>query len=273
MSAAQELEGAVQGSDLPSARLAAPTAGETAGGKVERWDPLPYLEAAERALHVAKTAPQLIQLLADLDKLNDPDPTRANWPDDILEEQGKKVDLWDRCVDRWNAAEKEVLERLGKVVPASLSEARQVYEVMAERIEADATYWGQSHELIWAAMQAAVLHMSGSAKAADDASMIDRCASYPAAKRAMEADPDQSDDQPSWKNYNRALDAIYDFRPRSVAGLVAKAQAAVFEATKPDGSMSPENGAAADWAWDLVHDILEIFGTDDGVRRAGGNVL
>ncbi|WP_426957991.1 hypothetical protein [Muricoccus radiodurans] len=68
------------------------------------------------------------------------------------------------------------------------------------------------------------------------------------------------DDDPIWLAYERSKNAIHDFEPVTLAGMVAKARAAKAEARNPDGTESPSNCPAEDWAWDLVHDILRLGG-------------
>jgi hypothetical protein len=42
--------------------------------------------------------------------------------------------------------------------------------------------------------------------------------------------------------------------------MAAKARAAVVNAIQPDGDVSPEGTMGANWAWDLVNDLIRLDG-------------
>ena len=109
----------------------------------------------------------------------------------------------------------------------------------------------------------AVLIMGMSAVAASaetnpDADLIRTCAEHIANRDAYNARAGEvlTEQDPRWHAYARTLDAISDARPQTLAGLVAKAKATKAEATRPDGAVEPED--AADWAWDLVEDLIRL---------------
>jgi hypothetical protein len=68
-------------------------------------------------------------------------------------------------------------------------------------------------------------------------------------------------DNPLWHAYERTFDAIESAEPQTIDGIIAKARAAKAEAQQPDGDEDPGFGEGAEWAWDLVNDLLRINGT------------
>jgi len=93
-----------------------------------------------------------------------------------------------------------------------------------------------------------------------DAEIIALCAQHNRNREAWSAHGDDDDDCPFWAEYERTRDAIAEAKPRTIEGMVAKARAAVEESLNPDGTEAPAGCPAADWAWDLVHDLIRLHG-------------
>lgn len=91
-----------------------------------------------------------------------------------------------------------------------------------------------------------------------DAALIAACANHPRVTEAYNADA--ADEGPLWDAYVASRDAISDARPATLAGLLAKARAAKFEARMLDGHESPDGSMAAIWSWDIVNDLLRLCG-------------
>ena len=62
---------------------------------------------------------------------------------------------------------------------------------------------------------------------------------------------------PLWAAYEQTRDAIHEAEPQSIQGMLAKARAAKIEAGPRD---DPDDGVAIRWAWDLVNDLLRLYG-------------
>ena len=62
---------------------------------------------------------------------------------------------------------------------------------------------------------------------------------------------------PLWDAYKRTRDAIYDAKPRTLEGMLAKARAAKAEAMLLNGGEDPAGSPAEQWAWQLVNDLLD----------------
>lgn len=105
---------------------------------------------------------------------------------------------------------------------------------------------------------------SEAAVGSPDAELIRLCAEHIANFHAYSNDPSdlEADKNPLWHAYERTRDAIADAKPKTIAGMLAKARAAKVEAFQPDGERRPE-GQAAIWAWDLVNDLIRINGSAD----------
>ncbi len=71
----------------------------------------------------------------------------------------------------------------------------------------------------------------------------------------------EPEDDPLWLAYSATRDAISEARPQTMRGMLAKAQAAKFEARIPEGGENPSGTPAEGWAWDLVQDLLRLEGT------------
>ncbi|MDJ0391358.1 hypothetical protein QMO56_24940 [Roseomonas sp. E05] len=100
------------------------------------------------------------------------------------------------------------------------------------------------------------------AAAGPDAELIRLCAEHIANIEAYNVDVGDLDpeDDPLWHAYERTREAISEAQPRTIEGMLAKAQAAKAEARRPDGSEKPTDGPAAEWAWDLMHDLIRMAG-------------
>jgi hypothetical protein len=90
-----------------------------------------------------------------------------------------------------------------------------------------------------------------------DADLIQACLDYPAATKAYNKQP--HDEGPAWAAYENARDAISDGIPMTLDGMLAKAEAAKFDAMCPDGTERPEGGMASTWSWQLVSDLLRLY--------------
>ena len=95
-----------------------------------------------------------------------------------------------------------------------------------------------------------------------DAALIRLCAEHVANMDAYNASPGilELEDDPLWAAYEETRNAIRDARPQTMAGMLAKARAAKAEARRSDGTEEPEGCPAADWAFDLVNDLLRLHG-------------
>ena len=90
-----------------------------------------------------------------------------------------------------------------------------------------------------------------------DAELIRLCAEHVANLEAYNRDGgtlpmDQPD--PLWDAYARTRDAIDGIKPRTRAGMMAKARAARAEAAHDDDALAAMPGER--WAWDLLNDLL-----------------
>ena len=65
------------------------------------------------------------------------------------------------------------------------------------------------------------------------------------------------DPDPLWDAYKATRDAIYDTRPTTLAGVIAKARAAKADAAVEDGEDCPDGTPGQDWAWQLVCDLVD----------------
>jgi hypothetical protein len=95
-----------------------------------------------------------------------------------------------------------------------------------------------------------------------DADLIRLCAEHIANFQASNAPASDlaSKDDARWDAYDRTRDAISNAKPHTVVGVVAKAHAAKVEARQPDGTEEPNAGHGAEWAWDVVNDLLRLHG-------------
>ncbi len=91
-----------------------------------------------------------------------------------------------------------------------------------------------------------------------DAELIRLCAQHALNRDAYNNDDGDlpADECPFWLAYASTRDAISDAHPRTMEGFLAKARAAKVEAMTPNGEDPHDNGPAAQWAWDLMNDML-----------------
>ncbi|WP_431280937.1 hypothetical protein ACQW02_16130 [Humitalea sp. 24SJ18S-53] len=112
---------------------------------------------------------------------------------------------------------------------------------------------------------------TGASSPNPDAELIGVCAGFGPARHAYNTHADDGDEHPEvqrlWAAYRQSVDAIDDAKPQTMAGILAIARAAKVEARAPDGSDLPENGPAAAWAWNIVNDLLRLYG-QPGERAA-----
>ena len=247
-----------RGVDPDVARLALPRV--AAGSADQQWAPAPRLAAVIEAVETAATLPDLMSCLIELDRLNDPDPTRAPYP---LEEDND----W---TDRWVLAEAKVLERIAGLRPETADQAQTLFKLMAARIEDDVVERDDVNQYIWSALMTAHECLWSPATAAlADTDLIRTCHLHPAYIKAynLHGGDLELEKDPLWKAYEQSRDAISDFEPKSIAGMLAKAHAAKAEAANKDGTENPDGTMAATWSWDLVNDLLRLFGTPEEVSE------
>ena len=96
--------------------------------------------------------------------------------------------------------------------------------------------------------------------ATDTESFMRLCAQHAANRQAVMDSPLDPEDSPNWPAYTATHDAISGARPRNLPELAAKARAAKAEAFIGHGKEDPTNGAALDWAWQLVNDLIRLGG-------------
>ncbi len=99
-----------------------------------------------------------------------------------------------------------------------------------------------------------------------DAALIEMCRRHPLNIEGYNTSPleyDNIDDNPFWNAYSETRDGIGEAQPMTMAGILAKCRAAKVEARAFDGdeeSEHPANCPAEDWAWDIVGDLLRLYG-------------
>jgi len=103
-----------------------------------------------------------------------------------------------------------------------------------------------------------------------DADLIRLCAQHAVNREVYDRaggslDPE---DDPLFTSYARTRDAISAAKPTTLEGMLAKARAAKAEAREPDGKEEPAHCPAADWAWDLVGDLLRLHGAEEAEEPA-----
>ncbi len=98
------------------------------------------------------------------------------------------------------------------------------------------------------------------AHAHPDADLIAVCAEHAVNVAAYHRDGglgDFDDYDPLWEACARTRDVISEAKPHTLDGMLAKARAAMAEATAGfSGDEDPDGTPAATWAWDLVKDLL-----------------
>jgi len=103
---------------------------------------------------------------------------------------------------------------------------------------------------------AAITAQTGASEGSEtDSSLIGLCGAFPALLAAFNDDP--RDDNPFWEPYIAACRAISAMQPNTMAGIVAKARAAVEDGHGlcPDGDF-PSDGMK--WAWDVVQALVRM---------------
>jgi len=95
-----------------------------------------------------------------------------------------------------------------------------------------------------------------------DAELIRTCAQHIVNLRAYNSRGGrlEAKDDPLWHIYKKTMDAITAAEPQTIEGMLAKARAAKAEAKVLDGGEMPEGCVAGTWAWDLVNDLLRLYG-------------
>ena len=93
-----------------------------------------------------------------------------------------------------------------------------------------------------------------------DAELISCCAAHPEYMAAVKDAPDEEEDGPAWRAYEKNRDAISAAMPQTLVGMIAKARAAKLEATFWDTSENIEGTMGQPWAWDLVNSLLQLAG-------------
>lgn len=218
-----------------------------------QWAPAPRLAAVIEAVETATTLPDLMSCLIELDRLNDEDQTRAPCP--------AQDNDW---TNRWCLAEEKVLQRIAGLRPETADQAQTLFKLMAARIEDDVIERANVNQYIWSALMTAHECLWSPATATlADADLIRTCHLHPAYIKAynLHGGDLELEKDPLWKAYEQSRDAISDFVPQSIAGMLAKAHAAKAEAANKDGTENPDGTMAATWSWDLVNDLLRLFGS------------
>lgn len=92
-----------------------------------------------------------------------------------------------------------------------------------------------------------------------DAALIAACAALPGLIADLNTRADWDDDACPWRaRYDAALDIIGEAEPQTLAGWLAKAEAARIESLDLAGEESPEDTLSAQWAWSLMHDMRRL---------------
>jgi len=107
-----------------------------------------------------------------------------------------------------------------------------------------------------------------------DADLIRLCAQHAVNREVYNRNGIQLDpkDDPLFAAYARTRDAISAAKPTTLEGMLAKARAAKAEAREPYGSEEPAHCPAADWAWDLVGDLLRLHAAEEA-RAADADLI
>ncbi|WP_419900910.1 hypothetical protein [Roseomonas sp. USHLN139] len=96
-----------------------------------------------------------------------------------------------------------------------------------------------------------------------DADLITLCAEHIANLKAYEDSPGNlaPEADPLWAAYARTRDDVWDAQPMTLKGILAKAHAAKAVAEGHEGRGAPSGSLAADFAWQLVDDLLRLEGS------------
>ena len=100
--------------------------------------------------------------------------------------------------------------------------------------------------------------------------MIPFCEQHIRNMAAITVGEDIRDEDPRWAAFDKTKEAISAARPRTLAGMVAKAKVAKLVAAGSNGTEDPCNTVAEDWAWDLVNDLVRLA---DEVENVTGRRL
>jgi hypothetical protein len=246
-----------------------------------QWDPRPLLEQIEREVPGASSNEAIFGLLHRLDGLDGPNPRRANWADPE-DEGGKSHEHW---MGRWCAAQETLKAKLaglpGTMHPAAMADALAfVIEdqhrnpgcyssddasfAIARRVERDLRSIGDDLREI-AGVAAGAASFPQQEVHGRDAELIRAVGAIDAARDAYNQDHGDggTDNNPLWQAYEKLRDIISEASPQTVEGLFAKARAAKSEArVLVNGTYyeQPSNTPAETWAWDLVNDLVRLFG-------------
>jgi hypothetical protein len=96
-----------------------------------------------------------------------------------------------------------------------------------------------------------------------DAELIELCRRHKVNRIAFIMDERDCDENPHWEPYLATENAISEAEPVTMAGVIAKAKAAIHEATcLRTGDQDWGDCTAAEWAADIVYDLLRLHGED-----------
>lgn len=120
-----------------------------------------------------------------------------------------------------------------------------------------------SRRSIFAGAALAVLPIPAIAAPHPDATLIRICAQHTMNRitRDKGEHPDTIEYNEVDNAYAETLQAVCDAVPMTIDGIVAKARAAKDEAQLLRGGEDPEGCIAAQWAWDIVNDLLRLAGS------------
>jgi hypothetical protein len=93
-----------------------------------------------------------------------------------------------------------------------------------------------------------------------DDDLIRCCADHAKCMAAVREAPDEEEDGPAWRAYEKNRDAISAARPQTLIGMIAKARAAKLEAGFWDTTENIHGTMAEPWAWGLVNSLLRLAG-------------
>ena len=177
---------------------------------------------------------------------------------------GRSGGLPDDEMNSLNDQRQDALIRVSRHRPASLRELIAKVEVGAAAL-ASCGYRGAGYteeRLALDALREVVSALSPRASDNPDGELIALCERHAikrdnynrsGGKLAYEKDP-------LWSAYVATCDAIAAARPKTLAGVVAKARAAKAEAVGADGEEDPHATIGMHWAWDLVNDLIRLAG-------------
>lgn len=120
-----------------------------------------------------------------------------------------------------------------------------------------------SRRSIFAGVALAALPIQAIAAPHPDEEIVQICAQHTINRITLDTGnhPDTIEYNEVDNAYGATLQAVCDAVPLTVAGIVAKAMAAKDEAQLLRGGEEPEGSIAAQWAWDIVNDLLRLAGS------------